>query len=87
MAGCDQATRWQSDGLFKFRCMPFGLRNAGQTFQCMMDNILARLDYCFVYLDDDLIASKTVEEHESHLREVLSCLQQHGLVLNAEKCA
>ena len=51
----------------------------------MMDEILAGLDYCFVYLDDILVASRSVEEHEVHLREVLTRLQQHGLALNAEK--
>ena len=67
--------------------MPFGLRNAGQTFQRMMDKILAGLDNCFVYLDDILAASRMVEEHEFHLREVLALLQWHRQVLNAEKCA
>ena len=74
-------------GLLKFLLMLFGLRNAGQTFQRMMDEILAGLDYCFVYLDDILVASRLVEEHKIHLEEVLTQLQQHGLVLNAEKCA
>ena len=32
--------------------MPFGLKNAGQTFQRMMDEILSDLDYLFVYMDD-----------------------------------
>ena len=73
-------------GLFDLLCLPFGLRNAGQTFQHMMDEILAGLDYCFVYLDVILVASKIVEEHEVHLREVLILLQQHDLVLNVEKC-
>ena len=73
-------------GLFEFLRMPFGLRNAGQTFQRMMDEILAGLDYCFVYYDDILVGSRSVEEHRIHLREILSRLQKHGLVLNAEKC-
>ena len=73
-------------GLFEYLRMPFGLRNAGQTFQRLMDEVLAGLDYCFVYLDDVLVASKTEDEHEQHLEEVLSRLQQHGLVLNGEKC-
>ena len=73
-------------GLFEFLRMPFGLRNAGQTFQRMMDNVLAGLDYTFVYLDDVLVASASHEEHAVHLREVLSRLSKHGLVLNAEKC-
>jgi len=73
-------------GLFEFRRTPFGLRNAGQTFQRMMDRILAGLPFCFVYLDDILVASPSHEEHVLHLKEVLTRLQQHGLVLNAEKC-
>jgi hypothetical protein len=40
----------------------------------------------FVYLDDLLIASKSVEDHREHLRLVLGQLQQNGLVINAEKC-
>ena len=73
-------------GLFEFCRTPFGLRNAGQTFQRMMDQILAGLPYCFVYLDDILIATETHQQHVEALREVLGRLQQHGLVLNAEKC-
>ena len=55
--------------------MPIGLRNARQTFQRMMDSVMARLDFCFVYLDDMLVASKTHEQHVTHLREVLIKLQ------------
>ena len=55
-------------GLFEFLRMPFGLRNAGQTFQRMMDEILAGLDYCFVYYDDILVGSRSVEEHRIHLQ-------------------
>jgi hypothetical protein len=41
---------------------------------------------CFVYLDDVLIASANLEQHEKHLRGVLDRLQQAGLVLNRSKC-
>ncbi len=58
-------------GLFKFLRMPFGLRNEGQTIQQMMDQILAGLEYTFVYLDDVLITSKSHQEHAAHLQEVL----------------
>ena len=37
-------------------------------------------------LDNILVASRSLSEHARHLRIVLSRLQQHGLVLNAEKC-
>jgi cleavage and polyadenylation specificity factor subunit 1 len=73
-------------GLFEFRRMPFGLRNAGNTFQRMMDGILAGLSFVFCYLDDIIIASKDEQEHLEHLREVFSRLREAGLVINAEKC-
>ena len=66
--------------------MPFGLKNAGQTFQRMMDNALGDLDFCFIYMDDLLIASKDEASHVEHLRMVFQRLQEAGLVLNIEKC-
>ena len=44
-------------GLFEFLRMPFGLKNAAQTFQRFIDSILQDLDFLFVYLDDILVAS------------------------------
>jgi RNase H-like domain found in reverse transcriptase/Reverse transcriptase (RNA-dependent DNA polymerase) len=73
-------------GTFEFLRMPFGLRNAGQTFQRLMDTILADIPYCFVYIDDMLVASKNQEQHYEDLKLVLECLKQHGLVMNGEKC-
>jgi hypothetical protein len=40
---------------------------------------------CHIYLDDIVIWSSTVEEHERHVRMVLECLQKHGLCLNGKK--
>ncbi|WP_353213430.1 reverse transcriptase domain-containing protein, partial [Rhodovarius sp.] len=74
-------------GLWEFLRMPFGLKNAGMTFQRLMDRVLQGLDFVFVYLDDILIASKDMASHAVHLREVLSRLQEHGLVLNVDKCS
>jgi hypothetical protein len=51
-------------GLFEFPFMSFGLRNAAQTFQRLMDDILRGLDFCFAYLDDILVFSRSLEEHE-----------------------
>ncbi len=66
--------------------MPFGLRIAGNTFQRMMDRILAGLSFVFCYLDDIIIASRDEQEHLEHLREDFSRLREAGLVINAEKC-
>jgi hypothetical protein len=49
--------------------MPFGLRNAGNIFQRMIDRILAGLSFVFIYLDDIIIASRDEQEHLEHLRK------------------
>jgi len=66
--------------------MPFSLQNSAQTFQRLMDEVLSGLPFLFVYIDDLLIANKDKDKHEKHLREVISRLEAHGLVLNREKC-
>ena len=58
-------------GLFEFLRMPFGLRNATQTFQRFIDQVLHGLNFCYAYVDDLLITSKSLEEHHQHLRSVL----------------
>jgi hypothetical protein len=73
-------------GLFEFTRMPFGLRNAGMTFQWLMDSILSTLPFAFVYLDDILIVSTDKAAHWRHLEAVFSALQQNGLVINPDKC-
>ena len=73
-------------GLFEFIRMPFGLRNGGQTFQRLMDEIMCGLPFVFAYLDEVLIASHTHKEHVQHLQQVLTIFKQHGLVLNGVKC-
>ncbi|KAG8185230.1 hypothetical protein JTE90_002759 [Oedothorax gibbosus] len=73
-------------GLFEFVFTPFGLRNAGQTCQRYMHQVLSGLDFCFPYLDDILIASSNESEHEDHLKQVLDSLRQHSLKLNPAKC-
>jgi cleavage and polyadenylation specificity factor subunit 1 len=65
-------------GTFKFLRMPFGLQNAVQTFQRFMDSIFAELPYCFVYIDDLLLASKDHVRHQKDLEEVLGHLEKHG---------
>ena len=45
-------------GLFEFLRMPFGLKNAAQAFQRLMDTVCQGLDFAFVYIDDILVASK-----------------------------
>ncbi len=51
-----------------------------------MDEVLGGLPHVFVNLEDVLVASWMVEEHRRDLHAVMKRLQQHGLVLNREKC-
>ena len=62
-------------GLFEFLRMPFGLKNAAQAFQRLMDSIFGDIPYAFVYLDDILVASQTRQEHFAHLRQVFALLE------------
>ncbi|BHF78009.1 hypothetical protein SprV_0602111900 [Sparganum proliferum] len=73
-------------GLFEFLRMPFGLRNASQTFQMFVDRVLRGLPFVYAYIDDLLVASSTAEEHMEHLATVFDSLQQFGVVLNPSKC-
>ena len=66
--------------------MPFGLKNAAQTFQRLMDGILRDVDFAFVYLDDILVASVSKSQHLEHLRRIFELLSSNGLVINKSKC-
>ncbi|GBM73683.1 hypothetical protein AVEN_177735-1 [Araneus ventricosus] len=63
-------------GLFQFNFMTFGLRNVAQTMQRLMDNALQGLGFCFVYIDDLLIASSSLEEHLDHWKQVFDRLRK-----------
>ena len=69
-------------GLFEFVRMPFGLPNAAQTFQRFMDQVFRGLDFCYVYVDNLLVARKSPEEHLLQLRQVFERLRQYSLTIN-----
>ena len=73
-------------GLYEFIRMPFGLKNAAQTFQRHMDSVLQGLSCTFCYLDDILIASSSEEEHIKDIEDVCQRLSSHSLVVSLEKC-
>ncbi|XP_060665714.1 uncharacterized protein LOC132798002 [Drosophila nasuta] len=73
-------------GLIEFVFMPFGLKNATQTFQRFIDQIFREIDYVFCYVDDILIMSSSEEQHKQHVQNVLNILKKHGLVINRDKC-
>lgn len=73
-------------GLFEFPRMPFGLRNAAQTFQRFINEVCKGLDFVFVYIDDILIFSKSPEEHKAHLEKLFERLAEYGLNITPSKC-
>ncbi|RVX07455.1 Transposon Ty3-I Gag-Pol polyprotein [Vitis vinifera] len=66
--------------------MPFGLTNAPATFCTLMNKIFhPYLDkFVVVYLDDIVIYSNTLKEHEEHLRKVFKILRQNKLYVKKE---
>ncbi|XP_039884477.1 uncharacterized protein LOC120731507 [Simochromis diagramma] len=75
-------------GFWEVNRMPQGLTNAPSTFQRLMEKCMGdmHLKEVIVFLDDLIVFSKTLEEHETRLLEVLTRLRAFGLKLSPEKC-
>lgn len=74
------------NGLFQFTRLPFGLHNAAQCLQRLMNTVFGSTDYkVFVYLDDLIIATETFEEHVATLNFVLERMEYANLSINIEK--
>lgn len=75
-------------GFWEFNQMPQGLTIAPSTFQRLMEKCMGNLHLkeVLVFLDDLIIFSDTLEEHESRLLRVLRRLKEYGLKLSPEKC-
>jgi len=74
-------------GTFMYLNMPFGLMNAGATFQRAMDTVFAKEihDFLVVYQDDITVFSKSDNEHLDHLRRVFIKCRKFGISLNPKK--
>ena len=73
-------------GMFNFRRLSMGMRNAAQSFQRLVDSILGDLEGCFVYLDDVLLFSKSPEEHVKLVEELFRRLDKAGMSIALSKC-
>lgn len=78
----------ESQGLWQYKRVPFGLKNAPSFFQAAMDAILGsmRWDFVLAYIDDLIIYSNTFESHLLHLESVLEAVQKVGMTLDEQKC-
>ena len=75
-------------GVFEYKVMPFGLRNDPAVFQRMIDDALGELVgiCCVAYMDNILVFSPTLEQHNLDVKKVLRALANHKLHLKPSKC-
>ncbi|KAL0448744.1 UNVERIFIED_CONTAM: Pro-Pol polyprotein [Sesamum latifolium] len=73
-------------GTFCYVVMPFGLKNAGATYQYLVDKIFRPQigRNIKVYVDDMLVKSKEAQDHVADLEEIFSVLRKYKLKLTQE---
>ncbi|KAI5355600.1 hypothetical protein L3X38_008495 [Prunus dulcis] len=76
-------------GLYCYNVMPFGLKNAGATYQRLVNKIFAGHigNIMEVYVDDMLVKSRTAEDHLQNLSIMFGILKDYRMRLNPKKCA
>ena len=74
-------------GNYHYKIMPFGLKNAGLTYQRMMTRMFEPQlgKNIEVYIDDMVVTSKVEFEHINDLKNIFEILRRHKLRLNATK--
>ncbi|CAA0840352.1 Uncharacterized mitochondrial protein AtMg00860, partial [Striga hermonthica] len=79
---------YSARGLYCYVMMTFGLKNAGATYQRLVNKMFARLigHTMEVYVDDMLVKSEQASDHIAHLFEVFDILREYSMVLNPKKC-
>jgi len=81
-------------GIHRFKRMPFGLKNAGASFQFLVEKALPvakggqlnAQNCCLAYLDDIIVPGRSVEENLEYVEIVLKALIKNKLKLHAKKC-
>ena len=78
-----------SRGIYCYKVMPFGLKNAGSTYQSLVNMMFADQigETMEVYIDDMLVKSLEAEDHISHLQQAFSTLRKYNMKLNPAKCS
>ena len=75
-------------GLYCYKVMPFGLKNAGATYQRLVNKMFKEQigKTMEVYIDDMLVKSFRSSDHIAHLEEAFNILRRHRMMLNPSKC-
>ena len=76
-------------GTYYYQVMPFGLKNAGATYQRLVNRMFQKQIGASmeVYIDDMLVKSVKAELHITHLAEAFQVLKSYNMKLNPAKCA
>ncbi|KAM1610288.1 hypothetical protein ACFXTN_020705 [Malus domestica] len=76
-------------GLYCYKVMPFGLKNAVATYQRLVNSMFAEQigKNMEVYVDDMLVKSKYADQHITNLSETFTILKKYRMRLNSNKCA
>ena len=76
-------------GTYCYRVMPFRLKNAGATYQRLVNRMFQKKIGASmeVYIDDMLVKSTTAELHIAHLSEAFQIQREYNMKLNPAKCA
>ena len=76
-------------GLYCYKVMPFGLKNAGATYQCLVNEMFSQHigKTMEVYIDDMLVKSLLAEQHLEHLSQAFDIMKKYNMKLNPTKCA
>ena len=71
-----------------YKVMPFGLKNAGTTYQRLMDRVLAPMIGWNVqaYVDDMVVTSQVKDQHVVDLEKLFTTIARYKLKLNPENC-
>lgn len=74
--------------LYRYNCLPFGLKQEPATFGWAMYDILATVkwQHVLVYLGDIMILSLTFGSHSKHVKCILRLINEVGMELKLEKC-
>ena len=85
----EKASFITSQGLFCYKVMSFGLKNAGATYQSLVNHMFRPQigRNIEVYVDDMLVKSLDEDKHLDNLRETFDTLSRHQMKLNLRKCA
>ncbi|XP_057803119.1 uncharacterized protein LOC131018411 [Salvia miltiorrhiza] len=85
----EKTTFMTNIALYCYKYMPFGLKNAGATYQRLVNQMFASLlrQTMEVYIDDMLVKSIHAKDHIDHLRETFEILRKYNMKLNPTKCS